>query len=120
MIEGRTTRRFTPEPDFETVLAAWASEKGYRLKAEAGKRRTYQKGSGFGLAPMMLEVVRDDGVVKIDAWVDGRSWQQLWGLFLTPKEMALESGGLQGGAPRRVARATLNRLFEQLNLRTIS
>ena len=120
MVEGRTTRRFTPAPDFEEVLAAWASEKGYRLKAQDGNRRTFQKGNGFALAPMMLEVVREGETARIDAWVNGRAWQQLWGLLLTPPEMVLDSGGLTGAAPRRVGRATVNALFKRLSLQPIT
>ncbi|MCY4086711.1 MAG: hypothetical protein OXG37_07480 [Actinomycetia bacterium] len=120
MVEGRTTRRFTPAPDFEEVLATWASEKGYRLRAQDSKRRTFRKGNGFALAPMMLEVVHEGETARIDAWVNGRAWQQLWGLLLTPPEMVLDSGGLTGAAPRRVGRATVNALFKRLSLQPIT
>lgn len=112
----RTIRNFEVPPDFPSILGRWASEEGFVLLRHEGGTTVFRKQvlGGFWLPPMIVQIESVGTGVRLSAWVDGRSWRQLWGLFLTPREMALEKGGMRGSAPRKVAREAVNRLLEQV------
>lgn len=115
-MERRTVRSFEATPDLQSILSVWAADERFELIEQRGAVATHRKWvlGGFGMPPMMVRIETTGTRIELSAWVDGRSWRQLWQLFLTPPEMALESGGFRGSAPRRVARDSVNRLLERL------
>ncbi len=110
----RTTIHFRYNGEIWPIVEDWAGRNGYRLKESGPGERTYQKGIGFLVAPMMLKVRSDNEETVIDAWVRVNVLIRLMGLFLIPAEMGIESGGLKLAAPRSIARKAVNKLLEEL------
>lgn len=110
----RTTLRFDSTGDIWSVVEKWASENGYRQKGSEGYERSYQKGTGFLVAPMMLKVRHENQETNIEAWIRSNVLVRLMSLFILPAEMGIESGGLKGVLPRNIARKAVNILLAQL------
>ena len=113
-MSSRTTLKFHHEGNVWPVVEKWASENGYRQKEALGTERTYQKGVGFLVAPMMLRVRNDNQETMIDAWIRVNVVVRLMALFIVPSEMGIESGGFRLIAPRSIARTAINKLLAQL------
>lgn len=111
---SRTIRDFGVEAEIWPTVAGWAAETGFRLKESSDSQRLYQKGRGFLVAPMMLEISSAAGQVHLEAWVRANVFARLMALFLIPAEMGVESGGFRMVAPRRIARQAINKLLERL------
>jgi hypothetical protein len=89
------------------------------LKNQAGDVRLYQKGVGFLVAPMMLEVSETKGKVKLLVWIRVNLFVRIFSLFILPARMGVESGGMRGVLPRKIARTAVNKLLVLLNLKLI-
>lgn len=116
-MSDRTIRTFTYDDDVFEVVDRWAHTEGYGLVEANGTHRLYQKSRGFHqliLPPMKLEVRQNGSEIGLEAWVRSRTLWQLYGLFLSPAEIGLESGGIQMWVPRRVARNAVNQLLKEL------
>lgn len=118
---NRTTVHFRCDADPSSIIDAWASGNGYRLKETNGSERTYQKGTGFLLSllfrrrPMILKVNEDQpGFWTLEAWIRVNIMQRLLKLFLVPSEMGIGSGGLHFGISRMIARKAVNKLLSEL------
>ena len=116
----RTTVQFRSDTEISSVVDAWASGNGYRLKNTNGSERTYQKGTGFLVAPMMLKVREDNLETTLEAWVRVNILMRLMGLFIIPSEMGIGSGGFRLCLPRSIARKAVNVLLHQLGQPAIS
>lgn len=118
MGKRRTIRDISCDNPVWPVVDTWALEAGYRLKETflGANRRLYQKGHGFWVAPMMLDISDDDGAVHIEAWVRVPLFNRIMVLFLMPAEMSLESGGIRASIPRKWAREKINELIEDLTV----
>lgn len=110
----RTTLDFPFAGDLWGTLEPWAKENGYQQQQGDASRRLYQKGVGFLVAPMMLEVRQEDGQVHLEAWVRCNLFVRLMSLFMLPAEMGIESGGFRAVLPRNIARSAVNKLLPQL------
>ena len=110
----RTTIRFRTEGDIWPLVDKWAGGNGYRLKGPAGSTRTYQKGTGFLVAPMMLNIKNDGQETMFEAWIRGTFIARLMSLFILPAEMGIQSGGFRAVVPRGIARKAINKLVSQL------
>jgi len=64
-------------------------------------------------APMMLKVDQVDGQVTLTAWIKVSFIVRLMVLFIVPREMGIESGGLKLVMPRKIARTCVNKLVSQ-------
>jgi hypothetical protein len=113
-VNKRTTIKFPWEGDIWPIIDAWAGENGYRPKSALGAERTYQKGTGFLVAPMMLKVKQDKQETEIQAWIRANLLVRLMALFILPAEMGIESGGMRGVLPRNIARKAVNALLAKL------
>jgi hypothetical protein len=111
---NRTVVEFCSDLDIWRVVDQWASDSGFRLKVPGDTERLYQKGVGFLVAPMMLNVKRDNQKIRLETWVSVNLFMRLFALFLVPSEMGIESGGVRLIAPRSIARKTVNELLVQL------
>jgi hypothetical protein len=96
------------------IVEAWAPGAGFQLKQSNGNRRLYQKGSGFWVAPMMLELVLDGPKLTLSAWVHATLFVRIFALFLIPAEMNINSGGFRMVLPRNIARGKINELLGKL------
>lgn len=110
----RTTLRFVRASDIWPVVDKWANENGYRQKGSQGQQKLYQKGVGFLVAPMMLEVRQENQEISIEAWIRANFLVRMMALFLLPAEMGIESGGIKAILPRNIARKAVNVLLAQL------
>ena len=110
----RTTVQFHCDTDISSLVDQWARGNGYRLKTTVGAERTYQKGMGFLVAPMMLKIRNETLGMTLEAWIRVNPLVRLMGLFMIPSEMGIESGGLRLVAPRKIARKAVNVLLQQL------
>lgn len=110
----RTMRTFRSHGDIWPIVEKWATENGLRQKDSADTERTYQKGVGFLVAPMMLQIKNDNADVTIEAWLRVNPIIRLMALFIIPSEMGIESGGLRLVVPRSIARKAVNKLLVQL------
>jgi len=113
-MNSRTTVSFHHDGDIWPVVDKWAGENGYRRKEPDSTGRTYQKGIGFLVAPMMLKVSMHNQETMIEAWIRTNVIVRLMALFIVPAEMGIESGGFRLVAPRSIARKAVNKLLAQL------
>jgi hypothetical protein len=110
----RTTVTIPYPQDPFAIVDGWAGQNGYRVVGGGGNERMYQKGYGFWVAPMMLGVKSEAGVVTLQAWVRGTFIARLFSFFIVPAEMHVRSGGFVAVLPRRIARGGVNQLIAQL------
>ena len=99
------------------VIDAWCQTSGYRLLEGAGSpTRTYQKGSGFLVAPMKVIFALEGTSMTAQAWVAPSFFARLFALFLIPAEMHCNSGGFVMVLPRNMMRKAINEVLGQLAL----
>lgn len=110
----RTRITFQPTVQVWPILESWAEEQGFRLRETLPSGRLYQKGVGFWVAPMMLEVQCTDSECTLVAWVRVNLFVRLMCFFILPSEMGVESEGFRGTLPRSIARNALNKLLPRL------
>lgn len=111
---NRTALDFPFTGDLWGTIEPWAKENGYNQKEGDAARRLYQKGIGFLVAPMMLEVRQNGGQVRLEAWIRCNLFVRIMSLFMLPAEMGIESGGFRAVVPRSMARSAVNKLLPQL------
>jgi hypothetical protein len=111
----RTERTFPMPENLWPTVEAWAAEKGYRCKESTGTDRTFQKGVGFLVAPMMLQLTEQNGSVTMQAWIRAGLFVRAFSLFILPAEMGVESGGFKAVLPRKIARNAINDLLNKLD-----
>jgi hypothetical protein len=110
----RTNISFQLSADVWPSIERWASANGFNRKVSAGPERLYQKGVGFLVAPMMLSVQQANGQVALEAWIRCNLFVRIFSFFILPAEMGIESGGVRGVLPRKIARNAVNRLLQDL------
>lgn len=110
----RTALDFSFAGDLWGIVEPWARENGYQQKQGDTSGRLYQKGTGFLVAPMMLQVRQDGGQVHLEAWIRCNLFVRIMALFMLPAEMGIESGGFRAVLPRNIARTAVNKLLPQL------
>jgi hypothetical protein len=110
----RTTLRFSSAVDVWPVVQTWAAEQGYKLKGSAGNECTFQKGVGFLVAPAMLRVKQEGGVIDLEAWIRINLLARAGSVFILPAETGIGSGGFRAVVPRRFARTAVNELLARL------
>jgi len=115
----KTTVTFQYEGNIWPIVEKWASENGYRQKNAQGTERTYQKGVGFLVAPMMLKIRSENQETTVEAWIRVNGFVRVMALFIVPSEMGIESGGFRLVAPRSIARKAVNKLLGQLGATVI-
>ncbi len=106
------------DPAWE-MIRKWAGENGYNQKMEEGNLKRFQKGTGFLVAPMMLEISINGNSLHLEAWVRANLFIRICALFLVPAEMHIKSGGFRLAAPRKIARKAVNKLLEMLGQEVI-
>ena len=119
MSSRRTMLEFDSDADLWTVVEGWAKETGYRQVDSGDSWRRYQKGHGILTGSMLLEVRREDNKWHLDAWIHANIMARIGALFLIPSEMSIQSGGLKGAVPRRIARRDVNALLQRLGQQPI-
>jgi hypothetical protein len=112
----RTQISFQPNGDIWPQVDGWASANGYNRRAPTGSERLYQKGTGMLVAPMMLSIRQENGVVTLEAWVRSNLFVRMMSFFILPAEIGIESGGFKAVLPRKIARDAVNGLLHQLGV----
>ncbi len=110
---NRTTLRFNSTADIWPTVEKWAGENGYKLKESNGPERSFQKGSGFLVAPMKLTIRFENQEVNLEAWISANLFVRICSFFILPAEMGIESGGFRAVLPRNMARTAVNKLLAQ-------
>ncbi len=114
MADKRATIQFSEPPDFWETVESWAGPTKYKLKESSDGKRTYQKGTGFLVAPQMLEIESSGGHTTMQAWIRAGLFVRMMSLFILPAEITIASGGLKAAIPRKMARKDINKLLESL------
>jgi hypothetical protein len=114
MAKSRTTINFQWQGDLWTRVDHWAREQNYKLKTEGETERMYQKGRGFLVAPMMLQINYNGKDVRMEAWARANLFVRAMALFIIPSEMDIGSGGVRMALPRKIARKAVNQLLTEL------
>ncbi len=114
-MEKRASLSFTIKTDVWSTVDDWAVKHGYKIRSQSGTERLYQKGIGFWVAPMMLEIKVQDEQVQLEAWIRINLFMRLMSFFILPSEITIESGGVRAALPRRMARKAVNELLLRLN-----
>jgi hypothetical protein len=96
------------------VVDAWAPGAGFNLLLEQGTHRLYQKGTGFLVAPMMLDLELQNGRLVLQSWVRSNLFVRIMALFMLPAEMNIQPGGFRAVLPRNIARGKVNELLTKL------
>ncbi len=116
-IEGRTVLEFQSAADVWGTLDSWAEEKQYKLKAQDGMGRVYQKGKNLALPPMTLSVVWTGAAYRLEAWVRFPMINRISSFGMLPAEAVIASeGGKIGFIPRDKMRKELNELLDKLGI----
>ncbi len=115
----RTPISFQSGQSIWPTVEKWAAENGYKLVSQDGSGRTFQKGVGFLVAPMMLSLAQSGDTVAGEAWIRAGLFVRIMALFLLPAEMGIESGGFKGVLPRKIARTAVNKLLTALGQQPI-
>lgn len=99
------------------IIDAWGKQSGFNLVEGGGtSTRTYQKGSGFLVAPMKAMFSLEGATMSVQGWVAPTFLARLFALFLVPAEMHVNSGGFVLVLPRNMARKPINEVLAQLAL----
>ncbi|MFT3710020.1 MAG: hypothetical protein QM817_20500 [Archangium sp.] len=113
----RSTVTGTVSSDPWATIDAWSKSSGFDLIEGGGTTtRTYQKGSGFLVAPMKAAISVNGTAFTLQAWVAPTFLARLFALFLIPAEMHVNSGGFKMVLPRNMARKPINELLAKLGL----
>lgn len=116
----RSTVSGTVAGDPWPVIETWAQANGYAVIAGQGApSRTWQKGSGFLVAPMKLVTSLEGSTLTVQGWVQPTFLARLFALFLIPAETNIGTDGFVMVIPRRMANKAVNGLLGQLGLPTI-
>ena len=115
----RTRINFRCENPIWPTVEKWAAENGYKPVFQNSAERIFQKGVGFLVAPMMLSISQKREEVKGEAWIRAGMLVRIFSLFMLPAEMGIESGGIKGMLPRKIARAAVNKLLTALGQQPI-
>lgn len=113
-MNSRTIRDFTVPTDIWPAVERWAKTEGFKLIADLGEKRSYQKGNGWLVLPTKLEIMQTNEDVHLEVWVYGSTFNRIFTLFLLPEELTIESGGVRALIPRSVSRDSVNRLLIHL------
>src|SRR5258708_39876593 len=111
----RTERTFPVNGDLWPFVEQWAKANGYWARGSTGPERLYQKGQGFLVAPMMVNLRQENGQVTLQAWVRINLFNRICSAFILPAEIGVASGGLkahpatQDGARLSQSSAATNR-----------
>lgn len=119
-MRGRTSRSFRCPDDIHPVVEAWAAKHGYRLKKTEGNRRFYHRGNWQLMAPACVQITQDGQNITLEAWVKADFYLLLSLLTGKQPEACLDSGGLVATIPRRIARAAVNELLDELGQKPIT
>jgi hypothetical protein len=111
---ARTTLRFNSTADVWAIVEQWAVENAYRRMTPEGNVRSYEKGDGLLVAPMMLKVWHENQDTYLEAWVSINSLIRFVSFGTMPPEIGIESGGIKAVLPRNIARAAVNQLLARL------
>lgn len=109
---GRTTRRFESDSPPWDALAEWADERGFKLKHADEVRRKYQRGTGFGTAPIYVEMIYTKPWAHLQTWIGINLLVRPRVLLFARREWTPESGGWRLSRSRRIAREAVNPLFK--------
>ena len=115
----RTPISFQSGNSIWPAVEKWAAENGYKPVSQDGNERTFQKGVGFLVAPMMLRLAQNGDAVTGEAWIRAGLLVRIMALLLLPAEMGIESGGFKGVLPRKIARTAVNKLLTALGQQPI-
>ncbi|MEW6360881.1 MAG: hypothetical protein ACK42A_01385 [Pyrinomonadaceae bacterium] len=119
-MNSRTLRDFTVPADIWPLVEKWAETEGFKLIESSDERRFYQKGDGVIVSSTRLVITRNGDKVKLETWLESNLFTRLFTLFLAPRELALEPGGIALAVPRSIARDAVNRLLIKLGQPLIS
>jgi hypothetical protein len=114
MTEARTIRDFDAGADLWSVVDPWAQRQGYRLQEQDGDRRVYKKGTGMMTGARLVSLSRSNGTAHMEACVTANFLARLSSLFILPKEITIESGGMKAALPRKLGRSEVNDLMKAL------
>jgi hypothetical protein len=115
-VAGRTVIDFTTEAPVWEILDNWAQQTGYLPKGHDPASRLYQRGTGFLMAPQMLQLAWTGNAYRLEAWVRMPLYNRIILLGLMPAEMIINSGSFWGSLPRKQAREHVNLLLQSLGL----
>ena len=113
-LKGRTTREFSTTLNVWQAVEGWATEKGYRPAGAEELARTYQRGTGFMVAPQMLRVSWTGHAWLLEAWIRVPWFNRIFTLWLMPEEIVVEKGGFVAVIPRDRSRNDVNELLAAL------
>jgi hypothetical protein len=118
-LAGRTVIDFTTDAPVWEILDNWAQQTGYMPRGHDQVSRLYQRGTGFWLAPQMLQLTWTGNAYRLEAWVKVPLFNRIVLLGLMPGELMVNSGGFLGSPVRKLARERVNLLLQTLGLQPI-
>jgi hypothetical protein len=118
-VKGRTAREFSTTLNVWQVVEDWAARTDYMPAGSEEWARTYQRGTGFLVAPQMLRVSWTGHSWLLEAWVRVPWFSRIFTLMLMPEEIVVDRGGFVAVIPRDKARKDVNELLTALGQPTI-
>ena len=114
-MDSRTVRDFSVNGDVTAIADAWAGGNNFVLKAVGPDgTRWYQRGHGLMVNAQHVTLRQWGPQVHLEAWTHATKLDRIASFGLLPANMALESGGLRGALPRKMAREAVNQFLVHL------
>jgi len=111
-MNAQTVRDFALAGDVTAFLDAWARDNNFDLRAvDPDGTRRYQRGHGLMVHAQHLTLRQVGPQVHLEAWTHATLLDRVASLGMLPANMGVESGGLKGVLPRKVARDAVNKLL---------
>src|SRR5215831_13772633 len=112
MTAPRAVRDIEVSADLWPVVDRWAQQPGYRVDEQDNDRRSYKKGSGVMTGSRLVTIATSGRSVHLEACVTANFLARLFSLFILPKEITIESGGMKAVLPRKLGRNEVNDLLQ--------
>ena len=103
-----------PRKKFGQSLKVGQRKRVTRSKSQNSLKGYTRKATEFWLPLMMLKISQTEEKAHLEAWIRASLFVRLRALFIIPSEIGIESVGLRGVAPCRIARKAVNKLLERL------
>jgi hypothetical protein len=115
-MNSKAVRDFNMSGDVAAFADGWASSNNFDLKGvDPDGTRRYQRGHGLMVHAQHATVRQSGTQVHLEAWTHATMVDRIFSFGMMPANMTVESGGMRGWLPRKLAREAVNKFLEQLS-----
>ncbi len=112
--KGRTTRILQFRGDVWPIMGQWADQNDFTLVEQVETSCTYKQGTGLSTPAKVCKITWDGSNYVLEAWLQFSVWLWIQNLFLFPKVMVVDGGGMKARPARNKAKNLVNSLLQAL------